>query len=136
MGEPKNKRDYIGAAARIVAGYVSNHTVPAAELSKLIDEVHQALVRVAKGVKASEPGKPAVPPSRSVTPEHIVCLEDGQKFKSLRRHLKSRYGMTPQQYREKWGLAADYPMVAPNYAAKRSALAKKMGLGRQRTRRK
>jgi predicted transcriptional regulator len=77
-----------------------------------------------------------VPPKRSVTPEHIVCLEDGKKFKSLRRHLQSQYGLTPQQYREKWGLPADYPMVAPNYAATRSALAKKMGLGQQRRRRK
>jgi predicted transcriptional regulator len=137
MGEPKSKRDYIGDAARIVAGYVANHSVPAADLPKLIDDVHQALVRVAKGAEASGgPRKPAVPLGRSVTPEYIVCLEDGQKFKSLRRHLKSRYGMTPQQYREKWGLAADYPMVAPNYAAKRSALAKKMGLGRQRARRR
>jgi predicted transcriptional regulator len=136
MGEPKNRRDYIGDAARIVAGYVSNHSISVADLPKLIDDVHQALLRVAKGAQTTEPRKPAVPPGRSVTSEYIVCLEDGQKFKSLRRHLKSRYGMTPQQYREKWGLAADYPMVAPNYAAKRSALAKKMGLGRQRGRRK
>ena len=99
--------------------------------------MHKALVRVARGARASgEANKPAVPPARSVTRDYIVCLEDGRKFKSLRRHLKSRYGMSPEQYRAKWGLAADYPMVAPNYAATRSALARKMGLGRRAARRK
>lgn len=137
MSEPQDTRDYIGLAAKIVAAYVRNHSVPVTDLSKLIDDVHQALLRVAHGPGArGEPPKPAVSPKRSVMPEYIVCLEDGKRFKSLRRHLRSRYGMTPQQYREKWSLPADYPMVAPNYAAKRSALAKKMGLGRQPARRK
>lgn len=129
--------DFVSLAARIVAAYVSNHTVPADELPALLDDVHKALVKVARGARASqEASKPAVPPSRSITRDYIVCLEDGKKFKSLRRHLKSRYGMSPEQYRAKWGLAADYPMVAPNYAATRSALARKSGLGRRAERRK
>ena len=129
--------DFVGLAAQIVAAYVGNHTVPVADLPALLDDVHKALVRVARGAQSARgASKPAVPPARSVTPGYIVCLEDGQKFKSLRRHLKSRYGMSPEQYRAKWGLAADYPMVAPNYAATRSALAKKMGLGKQPGRRK
>jgi predicted transcriptional regulator len=100
--------------------------------------VHSALKRVAVGQVAAsaEPLKPAVPIKRSVTPEHIVCLEDGLKFKSLKRHLRTRYNLTPDQYREKWGLPPDYSMVAPNYAAARSQLAKQMGLGQQRRRRK
>ena len=129
--------DFVSLAARIVAAYVGNHTVPADELPALLDDVHKALVKVARGARASQAAsKPAVPPSRSVTRDYIVCLEDGKKFKSLRRHLKSRYGMSPEQYRAKWGLAADYPMVAPNYAATRSALARKSGLGRRAERRK
>jgi len=123
--------DFVALAAQIVASYVGNHKVPADEIPALLDDVHKALVRVARGTHASrDSSKPAVPPARSITRDYIVCLEDGQKFKSLRRHLKSRYGMSPEQYRAKWGLAADYPMVAPSYAAKRSALARKMGLGR------
>lgn len=129
--------DFVGLAARIVAAYVGNHTVPADELPALLDDVHKALVKVARGARNSRGAeKPAVPPARSVTRDYIVCLEDGKKFKSLRRHLKSRYGMSPEQYRAKWGLAADYPMVAPNYAATRSALARKIGLGRRAGRRK
>jgi predicted transcriptional regulator len=131
------EQDFVALAAQIVASYVGNHTVEADEIPALLDDVHKALVRVARGARASrEASKPAVPPARSVTRDYIVCLEDGQKFKSLRRHLKSRYGMSPEQYRAKWGLAADYPMVAPNYAATRSALARKMGLGRRTARRK
>jgi predicted transcriptional regulator len=137
MSETNNPPNFVDLAAGIVSAYLSNNTVPASEIPNLINEVHAALTRVARGPDARrEPQKPAVPPKRSVTPEHIVCLEDGKKFKSLRRHLKSQYGLTPEQSREKWGLPADYPMVAPNYAATRSALAKKMGLGRQRARRK
>jgi predicted transcriptional regulator len=129
--------DYVSLAAQIVASYVGNHTVSPGEIPALLDDVHKALVRVARGARASgEASKPAVPPARSVTRDYIVCLEDGKKFKSLRRHLKSRYGMSPEQYRAKWGLAADYPMVAPNYAAHRSALARKIGLGRRAGRRK
>ena len=137
MSDTSNPVKFVDLAAGIVSAYVSNNTVAASEIPNLINEVYVALTRVARGPDTHrEPQKPAVPPKRSVTPEHIVCLEDGKKFKSLRRHLQSQYGLTPEQYREKWGLAADYPMVAPNYAATRSALAKKMGLGQQRRRRK
>ncbi len=127
----------VALTADIVSAYVSNNTVPASELSSLIDGVHAALLQVAngRGVSRPDPMKPAVPVKRSVTPEHIVCLEDGKKFKSLKRHLRSQYNMTPEQYREKWGLPPDYPMVAPSYAAARSRLAKQMGLGQQRLRR-
>ena len=129
---------FIELTANIVSAYVSNNTVPSADVPNLISQVHAALKRVSGGqaATAAEPLKPAVPVKRSVTPEHIVCLEDGHKFKSLKRHLRTRYGMTPEQYREKWGLPPDYPMVAPKYAEARSQLAKQMGLGQQRRRRK
>jgi len=137
MSEPSQSSKYIELTARIVSAYVSNNSVAAAELPHLINEVHSALARVADGNGAGrEPQKPAVPVKRSVTPEYLICLEDGKRFKSLRRHLRSQYGMSPEQYREKWNLPADYPMVAPNYAATRSVLAKKMGLGQQRARRR
>jgi predicted transcriptional regulator len=99
--------------------------------------VHLALAKTNNGHAGPEPEplKPAVNPKKSVFPDYIVCLEDGKKFKSLKRHLRTHYDLSPEDYREKWGLAADYPMVAPNYAAARSALAKKMGLGQQRRRR-
>jgi predicted transcriptional regulator len=128
----------IELAADIVSAYVSNNTVPAGELPALINDVYNALTRTSSGVAPEpepEPLKPAVPVKKSITPEYIICLEDGKKFKSLKRHLRTQYNMTPEEYREKWGLAADYPMVAPNYAAARSELAKKMGLGQQRRRR-
>ncbi|MBV5263197.1 MucR family transcriptional regulator [Pinisolibacter aquiterrae] len=127
----------IDLAADIVSAYVSNNTVPAAELSGLIAEVYGALQRTSTGVAPEpmpEPLKPAVPVKKSVNPDFIVCLEDGKKFKSLKRHLRTQYNMTPEEYREKWGLPTDYPMVAPNYAQARSDLAKKMGLGQQRRR--
>jgi len=129
---------FIQLTASIVSAYVSNNLVPASDLPALISQVHAALTRIstAQGeVFRGEP-KPAVSVKKSITPEHLVCLEDGKKFKSLKRHLRTRYNMTPEQYREKWGLAPDYPMVAPNYAAARSRLAKQMGLGHQRRRRK
>jgi predicted transcriptional regulator len=123
--------------ADIVSAYVSNNTVPAGEMPALINQVHQALMSVGgrRGDVAAEPLRPAVPVKRSINPDFVVCLEDGKKFKSLKRHLRTQYNMTPEQYREKWGLPADYPMVAPNYAAARSQLAKQMGLGQQRRRR-
>ena len=137
MADTTSPGNYIELTADIVSAYVSNNSVPAAEMPGLIDQVHQALVRVAGGqVEVStEPLKPAISVKRSITPEYIVCLEDGKKFKSLKRHLRTQYNMTPEQYREKWGLPADYPMVAPTYAAARSQLAKQMGLGQQRRRR-
>jgi predicted transcriptional regulator len=136
MSETSNG-SYIELTAEIVSAYVSNNTVAAAEIPGLINQVHSALSRVSgkSGDAPAEPLKPAVTVKKSITPEHIVCLEDGKKFKSLKRHLRTQYNMTPEQYREKWGLGADYPMVAPNYAAARSQLAKQMGLGQQRRRR-
>jgi predicted transcriptional regulator len=138
MNDNGSGGSYIGLTATIVSAYVSNNSVPAQELSSLINQVHTALTRVSsgQGELPSEPLRPAVSVKKSITPEHIVCLEDGKKFKSLKRHLRTQYGMTPEQYREKWGLPADYPMVAPNYAEARSQLAKQMGLGQQRRRRK
>ena len=138
MAENSGESRYIELTANIVSAYVSNNSVPSAEIPNLIGQVHTALKRVSGGQVAAttEPPKPVVPVKRSVTSDYIVCLEDGKKFKSLKRHLRTQYKMTPEQYREKWGLPADYPMVAPNYAAARSQLAKQMGLGQQRRRRK
>ena len=138
MSDNSSGGTFIELTATIVSAYVSNNSVPAHDLSSLIDQVHTALTRVSsgQGEAASEPLKPAVSLKKSITPDHIVCLEDGKKFKSLKRHLRTQYNMTPEQYREKWSLAPDYPMVAPNYAAARSHLAKQMGLGQQRRRRK
>ncbi len=137
MADPPGDGNFIGLTAEIVSAYVSNNTVPASDIPALISQVHAALSRVSgkAGEGPSEPLKPAVSLKKSITPEFIVCLEDGKKFKSLKRHLRTQYNMTPEQYREKWGLSADYPMVAPNYAAARSQLAKQMGLGQQRRRR-
>jgi predicted transcriptional regulator len=138
MADNSGDSRYIELTASIVSAYVSNNSVPSADIPNLISQVHSALKRVSTGQAAAtaEPLKPAVPVKRSVTAEHIVCLEDGHKFKSLKRHLRTRYNMTPDQYREKWSLPPDYPMVAPNYAAARSQLAKQMGLGQQRRRRR
>ena len=120
--------------ADVVSAYVSNNPVPAGDLPSLISEVHGALGKTLSGAveEVQEKPRPAVTPKRSVTDDYIICLEDGQKFKSLKRHLMSHYGMTPEEYREKWSLASDYPMVAPAYAAQRSKLAREMGLGRKR----
>lgn len=131
-------KGFVDLTAAIVSAYVSNNTTSAAEIPALISQIHAALVRVANGAAevAAEPSKPAVSVKKSMTSEYLVCLEDGKRFKSLKRHLRTQYNMSPEQYREKWGLPADYPMVAPNYAVARSQLAKKMGLGQQRRRRK
>ncbi len=137
VSNPMNQANNIELAADIVSAYVSNNSVPAGELPGLISEVYNALLRVGVGsaVAPAEPPKPAIPVKRSVTNDYIICLEDGKKFKSLKRHLRTQYGLSPEDYREKWGLPADYPMVAPNYAKARSNLAKQMGLGQQRRRR-
>jgi predicted transcriptional regulator len=122
-------------AADIVAAYVSNNTVSTADLPALIASVHHALTGVANGTAPqaeAEKPVPAISIKKSITPDFIICLEDGKKFKSLKRHLQSKYNLSPQDYRTKWGLPSDYPMVAPNYAAARSNLAKQMGLGQQR----
>jgi predicted transcriptional regulator len=134
MSESNN---HVELAAEIVSAYVSNNSVPAGELPALLSEVHAAIVRVANGAVAAVPeaAKPAIAPKKSITNDYIVCLEDGRKFKSLKRHLRTQYNLSPEQYREKWSLPSDYPMVAPAYAKARSALAKQMGLGQQRRRR-
>ncbi|KPF71524.1 MucR family transcriptional regulator [Bosea sp. AAP35] len=131
--------DFIELTADIVSAYVSNNSVPASDLPALISDVHAALGRVVSGavpVMPTEAPKPAIPVKKSITADYLICLEDGKKFKSLKRHLRTQYNMSPEQYREKWGLPPDYPMVAPNYAEARSQLAKKMGLGQQRRKRR
>ena len=134
MSDNTSGGTFIELTASIVSAYVSNNSVPTAELPALIGQVHSALTRVSSGhgEVPLEPPKPAVSVKKSITPDYIVCLEDGKKFKSLKRHLRTHYDLSPEEYRDKWALPADYPMVAPNYAAARSALAKKMGLGRKR----
>ena len=131
-------KGYIDLTANIVSAYLSNNPTPASEIPNLISQVHSALTRVSSGRSEApaEPAKPAVSLKKSINPDYLVCLEDGKRFKSLKRHLRTQYDMTPEQYRDKWGLPADYPMVAPNYAVARSQLAKKMGLGQQRRKRK
>ena len=118
----------------IVAAYVSNNPLPVADVPAMIKSIHSTLGSLT-GAAAGEgsTAKPVVPVKRSVTPDYIVCLEDGKKLKMLKRYLRSNYNMTPEDYRAKWGLPADYPMVAPNYAAQRSEFAKKIGLGRSST---
>jgi predicted transcriptional regulator len=118
--------------AEVVAAYVRNNTLPTAQLAEVINAVYLSLRGLeSKGVEGKvEALKPAVPIRKSITPDYLICLEDGKKLKMLKRHLRSTYGMTPDEYRQKWSLAPDYPMVAPNYAEQRSAFAKKIGLGR------
>ncbi|MET3597623.1 putative transcriptional regulator [Mesorhizobium shonense] len=129
-----NTNAVIELTAEVVSAYVSNNPVPVGDIPALIDRVHGAL-KSAGGGAAEKPETltPAVPIRKSVTPDYIISLENGKKFKSLKRHLSVHYGLTPDEYRAKWGLPADYPMVAPNYAAARSSLAKSMGLGRKAT---
>jgi len=117
----------------VVAAYVSQNPLPATQLSDLLKTVHSSLSGLAGGTAetSAEAPKPAVPVKKSVTPEYIICLEDGKKLKMLKRHLRTNYNMTPEEYRAKWGLTPDYPMVAPKYAEQRSQFAKKIGLGRK-----
>jgi predicted transcriptional regulator len=138
MSESSSSNSFIELAADIVSAYVSNNSVPANDLPSLISDVHAALLRVTSGAlsPSAEAPKPAVPAKKSITREYLVCLEDGRKFKSLKRHLRTQYNMSPDEYREKWGLPPDYPMVAPDYAKARSNLAKQMGLGQQRRRKR
>lgn len=130
----QNNIDVVSLASDILVAYVSNNSVPRSELPALIADVHAAIERLRAGaVQAPQVAPtPAVPVKKSVTPDQIVCLEDGKAFKSLKRHLSTHHGMTPEEYREKWNLPRDYPMVAPSYAEARSALARSMGLGRKR----
>jgi len=138
MNEKSNSNPFVELAADIVSAYVSNNSVSPSELTSLIQNVYIALSQVDVEIveEPVEPQKPAISIKKSITPDFIICLEDGKKFKSLKRHLRTQYDMTPEEYREKWGLPSDYPMVAPNYAVARSALAKQMGLGQQRRRRR
>jgi predicted transcriptional regulator len=136
MAETIEQDNLIELTAEIVSAFVSTHPVAAGDLPGLINQVHSALYRTATGTVEPEKEelKPAISVKKSITADYIVCLEDGKKFKSLKRHLRTHYDLTPEQYREKWDLPADYPMVAPNYAKARSALAKEMGLGQKRGR--
>ena len=132
MPKEENGNDLLGLTEKIVSAHVANNAVSSADLPDLIRAVYAALGNVKTAGEAPPTPKPAVPIKRSVTPNHIVCLEDGKKFKMLKRHLKTDHNMTPKEYRERWGLPSDYPIVAPNYAKARSELAKKIGLGRKR----
>lgn len=133
MAMINSKPDLARLVADVVASYVSNHKVDIGELPNLVQQVHHSFLRLdgttAATLSASDRPEPAVPVKKSITPEYIVCLEDGKKLKMLKRHLKTAYNITPEQYRERWNLPADYPMVAPNYAKERSKLAKDIGLG-------
>ena len=136
MSELQSTTNHLELAADIVSAFVSNNSLPAADLPALIGSVHQALNTLANGAvqqPAEQQKSPAVSIKKSVQPDYIVCLDDGKRFKSLKRHLRTTYNLTPDQYRAKWGLPAEYPMVAPNYAAQRSELARSMGLGRKRS---
>ncbi|MCQ4162411.1 MucR family transcriptional regulator [Roseomonas sp. GC11] len=133
MSEEQGGRELLGLTAQIVAAHVSNNPVPLADVPSLIEQVHRTLSGLGSAplvvASPAERPQPAVPVKKSVTDEYLICLEDGKKLKMLKRHLKTSYDMTPEQYRERWGLPADYPMVAPNYAKHRSSLAKRIGLG-------
>jgi len=132
MTAQNREAEILDRTATIVAAHVRNNAIGTDEVPRLVREVHNTLVQVESGEAASpEAQNPAVPIKKSVTPNYLVCLEDGRKFKTLKRHLKKAYNMTPQEYREKWGLPETYPMVAPNYAKERSRIAKEIGLGRK-----
>lgn len=125
--------DTLEMTVRIVSAYVGNNSVPTDQVSHVINTIHSSLQELSGAAAESAiPLKPAVPIRRSITPDYIVCLEDGKKLKMLKRHIRAVYGLTPEEYRAKWGLPADYPMVAPNYARQRSAFAKQIGLGRKK----
>jgi len=130
MAENSANQDLLGLTAEIVSAHVSNNPVSISDLPNLIGEVYRTLSTVGQPVvPVAEKPQPFVPIKKSITPEYLICLEDGKRLKMLKRHLKTAFNMTPDQYREKWGLGADYPMVAPNYTKHRSSLAKRIGLG-------
>ena len=129
MSGQENKIELLELTTEIVAAHVSNNTLPVNDLPQLIQEVYKTLENVGNSQLSIERLQPAISVKKSISPDYIVCLEDGKKLKMLKRHLKTAYNMTPEEYREKWGLPRDYPMVAPNYAKHRSSLAKKIGLG-------
>jgi len=131
--DPTTNPDLLALATQIVSAHLSNNQMPTEDIPAFIQKVYKTLSNVngEGGTIASERPQPAVPIKRSITPDYIICLEDGKKLKMLKRHLKSAYNMSPEEYRERWGLPADYPMVAPNYANQRSVLAKGIGLGKR-----
>ncbi len=135
--EPRiSKGDLLALTADIVASHISHNSVPVGEVTNLIEKVYHTLEEISGGQsRTEERPTPAVPIKKSVTPDYIICLEDGKKLKMLKRHLMTHYGMTPEEYRRRWNLPPDYPMVAPNYAEQRRRLAKQIGLGTRRTRR-
>lgn len=136
MAGNSNPSNLLTLAKKIVVAHVANNAVAVGDLASTLQGVCNALASVASEGAAAERPRPAVPIKKSVTRDHIICLEDGKKLKMLKRYLRTSYGMTPEQYRQRWGLSPDYPMVAPSYAAKRSALAKKIGLGKRRRKRR
>lgn len=136
MADTVDTNELLALTTDIVASHVANNVVPVADLPQLIQQVYAALSGVGSGAGINEKPTPAVSIKRSITPDYIVCLEDGKKLKILKRHLKTRYNLTPDEYRDRWGLPAEYPMVAPNYAKQRSDLAKKIGLGTKRRRKR
>ena len=129
MSDQNSSGDLLAFTAEIVSAHVANNSVALGDLPQLIQEVYRTLTNLGTAPVQQERPQPAVPVKKSVTPEYIICLEDGKKLKMLKRHLKTAYDMTPEDYRERWALPPDYPMVAPNYALHRSSLAKKIGLG-------
>ena len=132
----KNNNELLRMTAKIVASYVGNNSLSADQVSEIIRTVSSALKQLRQGENGAHKatGRPAVPIRRSITPDYIICLEDGRKLKMLKRHLRTTFSMTPDEYRARWGLPADYPMVAPNYAKRRSEFAKKIGLGQKHRR--
>jgi predicted transcriptional regulator len=129
MSDDAGTADVLGLTAQIVSAHLSKNNVAPDALPALIQDVYRTLANVGREPAQADKPQPAVPVKKSIFPDHIICLEDGKKLKMLKRHLKTSFNMTPDQYRERWGLPADYPMVAPNYASHRSSLAKKIGLG-------
>jgi predicted transcriptional regulator len=130
--EKASAGDLLRMTAEVAAAYVGNNSLPASQLPDVIRTIYSSISALDGGASSVGNGlKPIVPVKKSIAPDYIICLEDGKKLKMLKRHLRTSYGMTPEEYRIKWGLPADYPMVAPNYAAQRSAFAKKIGLGRK-----
>ena len=137
MSDTANTKELLTLTTEIVAAHVSKNSVAAADLPQLISQVYQSLANVGRAqAPSAERPDPAVPIKKSIHPDYLVCLEDGKKLKMLKRHLKTAYNMTPEQYRERWGLPHDYPMVAPNYAKQRSQLARDLGLGTKAKRRR
>ena len=133
MADQQNREELLAYTTEIVSAYLSNNSLSTGDIPGVIEQVYKTLANVNGDVSASvDRPQPAVPIKKSVTDDYIICLEDGKKLKMLKRHLKTAYGMSPEEYRERWGLPSDYPMVAPNYAEKRSALAKDIGLGKRR----